>query len=197
MKFIIPGGITPYIFSLIDMKIAYESVLNGEEESVFIVEHEDVLTAGLSSCCADFLNNKFDIYITERGGRATIHNPGQLVVYPIINLKKRDISVSSYVFMLERWMVAVVSRFGIESKLLPDRRGVWVGQAKIGFIGIKIKSGVTTHGLCLNVCNDLRLFDEIVPCGICSLPITSMSEIESKNISISEVIDCFIETCEL
>lgn len=142
MKFIIPEDITAYSISLIDMDIAHEKVLSGQEESVFIVEHQGVYSAGKSFEFSDFRQQcEYPIYYTKRGGRVTVHNMGQVVVYPILNLKKRNINVSSYVLMLEQWMIKVLSRFGITASLSDDGIGVWVNGAKIGFVGIRIEKG--------------------------------------------------------
>jgi lipoate-protein ligase B len=198
MKFIISDGITPYTISLIDMKVAHENVREGKEESIFVTEHEGILSAGLSFNSTDFLPHcSGKIYISERGGKVTIHNPGQLVVYPIINLRKRSLNISSYVSFLERWMIDVLNDFDIVGQLSEQGRGVWVNKSKIGFIGIKIKSGVTMHGLCLNVCNDLKLFEQIIPCGISGLEVTSIAKILRKNVSRKDVVSSFIRTCRL
>ena len=187
-----------YLLSLIDMEIAHENVLNGAEECVFITEHEGVYSAGKSSENSDFLlKPNFPIYHPKRGGRVTVHSPGQIVIYPIINLKKRGITVSEYILLLENWMIEVLAKFCIKGHLSDQGIGVWAQGAKIGFVGIRIEKGVSSHGICLNVSNDLDCFDTIIPCGINNIKITSIEKIISKKIEVSEVAKEFILTSKL
>ncbi len=198
MKFFKYEGITPYAIALLDMQIAHENVLKGKTECVFIMEHEGLYSAGKSFETGDFIGTyPYKIYYSSRGGRVTVHNPGQLVIYPIINLKKRDINISSYVEMLEKWMMTVLSKFGIQAHLSDSGIGVWVNEAKIGFIGLRIEKGITTHGLCLNVQNDLEPFIGIIPCGINGVSITSMETVMNQKISMVDVIKTFIDNCPL
>jgi len=182
-----------YPISLIDMEIAHENVLNGEEECIFITEHEGLYSAGKSSKEEDFLyKTDFPIYYPRRGGRVTVHSKGQIVVYPIINLRKRDINISDFIKKLEYWMIDVLNEFGIIGYLSEEGIGVWANGAKIGFVGIAIEKGVSTHGLCLNVSNDLDCFNSIVPCGLNNLDITSIEKITGREIIIETVADVFI-----
>jgi lipoyl(octanoyl) transferase len=196
VKFICNKGITPYAIALVDMDIAAWNVTLGAEECVMIVEHEGVYSAGKSFREEDFVGEcRYQIYYSDRGGRVTIHNPGQIVVYPIINLLRRGISVSEYVKILERWMIDVLEKVGIEARLSNDGVGVWTNDSKVGFVGIRIKRGVSTHGLCVNVCNDTSPFDGIIPCGIRDLSVTSISKVLMKRVSICEIANMFIDTC--
>lgn len=194
MKFIKYEGLTNYSISLIDMEIAQENVLSGSEECVFVLEHEALYSAGKSFEIKDFLLiSDIPIYYPKRGGRVTIHSPGQLVLYPIINLKNRDINVRSYVEILEKWIIDVLKKFDIEAYLSEDGIGVWTKGSKIGFVGIRIEKGVSSHGLCLNVSNDLDLFNAIIPCGINNAHITSMEKVLNKKIKVNDVAKKFIE----
>jgi lipoyl(octanoyl) transferase len=175
------------------MEIARDS----EYESIFMVEHEGIISAGMSFEDSDFLkipNEK--IYYSARGGRITIHNPGQLVIYPIINLKRRNMDVSSYVHTLEEWIIDSLKPFGITGERSANGRGIWVSpHGKIGFIGIKIGKGIAYHGLCINVNNDLAPFKNIVPCGIRDASITSISIARGKQTAVEDVRTEFIRTC--
>lgn len=196
MKFICNNGITSYAISLIDMEIAQENVSNEKEECVMIVEHEGIYSAGKSFKSKDFIGMyKYPVYYSNRGGRVTVHNPGQIVVYPIINLRKRGITVNFYVEILENWMINVLEKLGIKANLSDDGIGVWVQNSKIGFIGIRVQHGVSSHGLCLNVNNDLTPFNNIVPCGIQNLSVTSVSKVLMKNVDIDKITNIFIDTC--
>lgn len=195
MKFIVPDDVTLYSVSLLDMEMACENVLNGAEESVFVVEHEGVYSAGKSFEPSDFIGFcEYPIYYTKRGGRVTVHNVGQVVVYPILDLKKRNLNVSHYVSMLERWMIAVLDKFKIRADLSDEGIGVWLEGSKIGFIGIRVEKGVSMHGLCLNVNNDLYPFEKIIPCGINNVSITSIQNIFGHKIDIQKVKNAFVET---
>ena len=176
-------GLTKYPIALLEMDIAVENVLNGGDECIFFTEHEALYSAGKSFKKTDFLQTpKLPVYYPNRGGRITVHSPGQVVIYPIINLKKRKLNIHEYVVMLENWMIDVLGGFGISGHTSDKGVGVWVkdpqhADAKIGFIGIHVTHGVTSHGLCLNVSNDLSYFESILPCGFNGLQITSLSEL--------------------
>lgn len=188
MKFVIPSGITPYSIALLDMTIAKEKVSKGQEEVVFILEHEGVFSAGKSFETEDFISTlDYPVFLSNRGGRVTFHNPGQIVVYPIINLRARGITVSSYVSYLEDLIIKVLDKFGITGKRSEKGVGVWIKEAKIGFIGIRIEKGVAYHGLCLNVNNDLEPFKKIVPCGLKNIAITSLNRELGQFIHTEEV----------
>jgi lipoyl(octanoyl) transferase len=176
------------------MEIAKQAVLNGERESIFIIEHECMYSVGKSSKIEDFTKiPNIPLYYTNRGGRITVHSPGQIVIYPIINLKKRELSINNYVRILEDWMICVLEKFGLHAKKSTKGVGVWMNDVeKIGFVGIQIEHGITSHGLCLNVSNDLSLFDAIVPCGIKRIHVTSMEKALEKTPCVSDVIETFI-----
>lgn len=194
VKFIIQG-ITKYPISLIDMEIAKEFVHQGADECVFITQHESLYSAGKSFEKSDFiLKPKFPIYFPKRGGRVTVHSPGQLVIYPIINLKKRNLNVSSYVEILQNWIIHSLKEFEINAELSKDGIGVWLNKAKIGFVGIRIEHGISIHGLCLNVSNDISMFNSIIPCGINGVKISSLEKSQNKKFCLSDVANAFIKT---
>ena len=184
---------TAYPVSLIDMEIAHENVFNGEEECVFITEHEGLYSAGKSSCPEDFLSKvSLPIYYPSRGGKVTVHSKGQLVVYPIINLRKRGMNVSEFVKIIEDWMIEVLRELNIKGYLSEKGVGIWANGAKIGFVGIGISKGVSTHGLCLNVSNDTSHFDKIIPCGLKDIKITSIEQITGRKQNMKNIADLFI-----
>jgi lipoate-protein ligase B len=112
---------------------------------------------------------------TDRGGRVTYHGPGQLVAYPIVSLRPYGDDVHEYVRRLERTMIESLAEHGVQAGLIEGQTGVWVGERKIGSIGVHVSRGVTTHGLAVNVSNDLQPFEWIVPCGIEGCRVTSLS----------------------
>ena len=178
------------------MELAYNQVISHNQESIFFTEHEGIYSAGKSFLKTDFLTPpKLPVYFPSRGGKVTVHSKGQIVIYPIISLKSRNINVNNFVGLLENWMINVLKVFEIEAQTSEKGRGVFVQGKKIGFIGINVSKGVSRHGLCLNVSNDLSFFDAIVPCGLKDTQITSIFNITNLAHSLEEVSKVFMELC--
>lgn len=187
-------GLTSYSEALeIQMKI-HENVSSGASENVLILcEHPHVYTFGKSAdknnllINPDFLKKiNAEVFETDRGGDITYHGPGQLVGYPIINLRKIGMGVKKYVELLEQALIDALAEFHIVAYQIPGLVGIWVGEEqqvkrKIGAIGIRIKNGVSMHGFALNVTTDLSYFDYIVPCGITDKGVTSIENETGKN----------------
>jgi len=132
-------------------------------------------------------------YDVDRGGGATYHGPGQIVVYPVLCLKTYTEDYHGYLRMLEEVMIRTLSEFMISGKRLKGLTGVWVDGEKIASIGVRIIRGFTMHGFSLNVNNDLRPFDYIVPCNIENVRITSMSKVLGKTLNLSEIEEALIK----
>lgn len=130
---------------------------------------------------------------TDRGGDVTFHGPGQLVAYPILDLRARDLGPATHVRMLEATVIETLARFGAEAGRVAGRPGVWVGEAKIAALGVRVRGGVSTHGVALNVSTDLQWFEAIVPCGIADATVTSMERVLGFEPAHHEVEDAFIE----
>jgi lipoate-protein ligase B len=169
---------------------AHEQVLAGGAEQIFLVEHPPVITYGRRPgvdkhllASAEQLNQLgVEIVQSDRGGDITFHGPGQLVVYPIIRLADHRLSVSGYVHLLEGIIIEALAAFGVPGNTEPAAVGVWTASqncspAKVCAIGVRIRRGVTLHGLALNVTTDLRYFDLIVPCGLTNRPVTSLQKL--------------------
>ncbi|MGA2498956.1 MAG: lipoyl(octanoyl) transferase LipB [Tepidisphaeraceae bacterium] len=167
---------------------AVEEVAAGAEERVFLVEHTPVITlgrrAGLEKnvlAGADYLAGLgVDVVHSDRGGDVTFHGPGQLVVYPIIRLIDRKLTVGGYVRRMQEIVVATLADLDIASQLDPSAVGVWTRDgdrlAKICALGVRVRRGITMHGIALNVATDLRYFDLINPCGL-GRPVTSIQRV--------------------
>ncbi|CAN7108804.1 unnamed protein product [Brassica rapa subsp. narinosa] len=140
-------------------------------DTVISLQHDPVYTMGTGSS-EDYLNfdvkdAPFDVYRTERGGEVTYHGPGQLVMYPIINLRNHEMDLHWYLRTLEEVVINVLSSaFSIKASRVDGLTGVWVGNQKVAAIGIRVSKWITYHGLALNVTTDLTPFNSIVPCGI-------------------------------
>ena len=130
---------------------------------------------------------------TDRGGDVTFHGPGQLVGYPILDLRRWGQGPSWYVRSLETVLIAALSTFGIAGRREPGRPGVWAGDAKIAAIGVRVSRGVTSHGFALNVVPDLRYFSYIVPCGLPGVSVTSIAEVLGRAPETAAVVDAVIE----
>ncbi len=179
---------------------AHARVLAGEAEELLFVEHPPVITYGRRDGCeknllateAQLKSMGVDLVKSDRGGDITLHAPGQIVCYPIVRLADHHLSVGGYVHTLERIVIETLGGFGLLAATDPKAVGVWVNdagqQAKICAIGVRIRKGVSLHGLALNVSTDLDLFDLIVPCGLQGRTVTSLSRLLGEHApSVSEV----------
>nr|XP_023900330.1 putative lipoyltransferase-like protein, chloroplastic [Quercus suber]POF20638.1 putative lipoyltransferase-like protein, chloroplastic [Quercus suber] len=141
------------------------------QDTLIILQHHPVYTLGTGSS-EEYLNfdikdAPYDVYRTERGGEVTYHGPGQLVMYPIINLRNHKMDLHWYLRALEEVVIRVLfSTFSITASRLEGFTGVWVGDKKVAMVGIRVSQWITYHGLALNVITDLTPFHSIVPCGI-------------------------------
>lgn len=165
-----------------------------EKDVVLILEHPPVFTLGrradiknLKASRAFLKRKKIPIIPVERGGDITFHGPGQLVVYPIIDLTKAGLNVMDYVGNLEEVMLRTASDWNITATRNSVNRGIWTANKKIGSVGIAIKRGISYHGFALNVSLSLKPFKWINPCGLKSVGVTSMEKELSQQISMNSV----------
>tara|TARA_B100000941_G_scaffold51565_1_gene32924 strand:+ start:5166 stop:5777 length:612 start_codon:yes stop_codon:yes gene_type:complete len=160
---------------------------NDSNNFLIIVEHDHVYTLGKNANSSNVLNRICEIIPTQRGGDVTYHGPGQLVAYPIINLKKRKIGVKSYVSMIEKLISNILFDYGLKPHVPIKETGVWIDDRKIASIGIHVSRGVTMHGLAINVNTDLSYFDNIISCGIEGVKMTSMDKELGKKIRMNDI----------
>ena len=165
---------------------------NDSNNFLIIVEHDHVYTLGKNANSNNVLNRICEIIPTQRGGDVTYHGPGQLVAYPIINLKKRKIGVKSYVAMIEKLISNILFDYGLKPHVPIKETGVWIDDRKIASIGIHVSRGVTMHGLAINVNTDLTYFDNIISCGIEGVKMTSMDKELGKKIRMNDIKKCLI-----
>ncbi len=176
---------------------ARERVLAGAEDELLLLEHQAVVTLGRRGGAVDheaLERLSTPVVSTDRGGFATWHGPGQLVAYPIVNLRRLKLGVPEFVAHLGAWLIDVCARAGV-SECVYDacRPGVYLEGAKLASIGLHIHKGVTTHGLALNVSNSLQGFDAIVVCGHEGLDVTTLSEVTKRHVSLTVVRDLLID----
>lgn len=169
-------------------------------EIVLVVEHPSVFTLGKRGLRGSLLMDEtflqergIAVHHVERGGDITYHGPGQLVVYPIISLKNAHLPVKDYVGLLEELMIAVSSAFGIKANRDERNRGVWVGDNKIGSIGISVRHGIAFHGMALNVTLDLAPFRWINPCGLTGVGVTSFTRETGEPVDLEAVKRCLVK----
>lgn len=168
-------GLTPYADAVDAMEARVAAIRAGTAlEAVWLVEHPPVYTAGTSADAADLLDAGLAVVPTGRGGKHSYHGPGQRVVYAMIDLDARGRDVRAYVAALEGWTIAALAGLGVRGRAVPGRTGVWVGDAKIAAIGVRVRRWVTFHGAAINVNPDLRHYAGIRPCGL-DAPVTSLA----------------------
>ena len=160
---------------------------NDKDNHLVLVEHDHVYTLGKNANSSNVLNRSCEIILTQRGGDVTYHGPGQLVAYPIINLKKKKIGVKNYISMIEKLISNILIDYNLEPQILKEETGVWVQDKKIASIGIHVTRGVTMHGLAINVNTDLSYFDNIISCGIQGVKMTSLDKELGKKIRMNDI----------
>ncbi|MBU1570757.1 MAG: lipoyl(octanoyl) transferase LipB, partial [Proteobacteria bacterium] len=165
-----------------------------DQDVFLILEHAPVFTLGLRGGKdhlkvpeAFLASRNIPLVHIERGGDITYHGPGQLVVYPIVNLKTGRWRVISFVEILEELMLLIARDWGIQAERRPLNRGIWVGQNKLGSVGIAVRRSVSFHGLALNVNTDLEPFQWIDPCGLTGVAVTSLQQLKHREIPLSTV----------
>lgn len=176
-----------YPLALAAMEERARQIRAGEApELIWLLEHPALYTAGTSAQIADLKDpDRFPIYTAGRGGQYTYHGPGQRIAYVMLDVQRRFGSdVRAFVCALEHWVIDSLAEFGIRGEIRPGRVGVWVVlpneggvEKKIAAIGIRIRRGVSFHGISLNVAPDLTHYDGIVPCGIAEHGVTSLHDL--------------------
>ena len=151
------------------------------EDLLLLVEHDPVVTLGRGTRQTSLplpesvlRERGYEVVEVERGGDVTVHAPGQLVGYPIIDLQRHKPDLHWYLRQLEDTMIRGLADLGLDAERNPGKTGVWVSGRKIGSIGVHVKRWVTLHGLALNITTDLRMFNVVVPCGIDGVVMTSV-----------------------
>jgi lipoyl(octanoyl) transferase len=170
-----------------------EYVATGREQ-LLLLEHPHVITLGRGGNASNILLDEgtleslsVEVHRTGRGGDVTYHGPGQLVGYPIIDLRPDRCDVHRYVRDLEEVLIRSIADYGIEGARIKGLTGVWVGDVKIAAIGVRIARWVTSHGFALNVNTDLSYFNTIVPCGVHDKGVASMSGLLGQELSLDQV----------
>lgn len=178
-------GICGYEPMHIEQQRLVECVHLGRQAcTVLVLEHKPVITLGarqsenkLIASQQQLADDGVELHPVRRGGGTTAHNPGQLVIYPIIDLRQLDLGINEFIRELEQVGIDALGELGIEAARIKGLPGLWIGSEKIASIGVKVSMGITYHGMAINVCNDLSIFNNIVPCGIDNVVMTSVKKL--------------------
>jgi lipoyl(octanoyl) transferase len=161
-------------------------------DELFLLEHEPVYTIGRTPDRSSLLGAAHlphPVFSINRGGQATYHGPGQLMGYPIIDLRRCGQDLHRYLRWLEQLLIEVLAEYGIAASQRELLTGVWIENRKIASIGVGVRHWITMHGFALNVCGDLSPFNHIVPCGIDNVSMTSMEKETGDAFSVANVAD--------
>ena len=188
-------------------RVTFEEALGLQEELVakkrenrdasdelLLLEHEPVYTIGRTpdqSSLVDAAHLPHPLFAINRGGQATYHGPGQLIGYPIIDLRRCGQDLHRYLRWLEELLIQTLAIYEISARTRPGLTGVWVDKRKIASIGVGVRHWITMHGFALNVCGDLAPFDRIIPCGIRDVTMTSIEREAGKPFSVVDVAAMF------
>lgn len=185
VKWITLPGLVEYCQALAIMEKNVDELINQTASStIYLLEHQDIYTAGTNYRPEELLNpGNIPVIYTGRGGKFTYHGPGQRVIYPILHLplffKKNDLKL--YVSMLEQWIINTLNYFGVKAYTVKDRIGIWVKEkdndAKIASIGIRVKKWVAYHGIAVNLNTNLNKFSGIIACGLEKFSVTSLERL--------------------
>ncbi|PYL37260.1 MAG: octanoyltransferase [Verrucomicrobia bacterium] len=159
-------------------------------DEFLLLEHEPVYTIGRTpdqSSLVDAAHLPHPLFAINRGGQATYHGPGQLIGYPIIDLRRCGQDLHRYLRWLEKLLIKTLAIYEISAKTRPGLTGVWIENRKIASIGVGVRHWITMHGFALNVCGDLTPFDRIIPCGIQNVTMTSIEKETGMAFSPEEV----------
>ena len=162
--------------------------LGKKRELLWILEHKTVYTAGTSANASDLLDKNLPIIKTKRGGKITLHSPGQKVIYFVLNLNKRKKDVRNLVNQIENCIILTLKEFNLKAYKDSKNIGIWIDNKKIAAIGIRIKKWIAYHGFSLNINNDLNKYNKIIPCGIKNKKMTNLKNLGVENYTNIEKI---------
>jgi lipoyl(octanoyl) transferase len=173
-------------------RIVTEMGGTGGGDVLLLLEHEPVYTIGRTpdrSSLRDAAHLPHPVVEINRGGQATYHGPGQLVGYPLLDLHRFGRDLHRYLRMLEEALIVTLGDFGVGARRREGLTGVWVGDRKIASIGVGVRRWITMHGFALNVCGELTAFQQITPCGIAGVEMTSVERETGRAVSVRELAD--------
>lgn len=183
-------GHIQYLDAYEKQKALVEKIISQQaQERIIFCSHPPVVTLGKKSSPFDIIDWDGEIVEIERGGRATYHGPEQIIIYPLLDLKRRECNLGGHLRNLERVIIKLLEDFGLCARGNPDYAGVWVNDKKVASIGIAVKKWVTYHGLALNVGLDPKAFSGISACGSSSSVMTSLERLLNQKCDRIEIQD--------
>ena len=184
------------------IKLMEERLINLNEnksnELIWILEHNDVYTAGASYNENEILDKSINIIKTNRGGKITYHGPGQLICYFVIDLKKRNKDIRKFISLIEKTIIDTLKYYKIDSFADKENIGIWSDDnskiKKIAAIGIRVSKWIAYHGFSINIDNDLEKYNSIIPCGISDKGVTNLKKINNQNYELigDKIVENFI-----
>jgi lipoyl(octanoyl) transferase len=188
------------------MKFLEERLINihnsKKGDLIWILEHDEIYTAGTSYNEDELLNKDIELIKTNRGGKITYHGPGQLICYFVIDLKKRHKDIRKFISLIEKTIVESLLQFDINSFGDPKNVGIWINEKtnikKIAAIGVRVSKWIAYHGFAINISNDLKKYQNIIPCGIIDKGVTNLKKINNQNYNnlSNIIIDNFTKNLE-
>ena len=158
---------------------------NKKSDLIWLLEHEEIYTAGTSYKEEEILNKDINLIKTNRGGKITYHGPGQLICYFVIDLKKRKKDIRKFITLIENTIIESLFEFNIKSFGDPKNIGIWVNNKnsveKVAAIGVRVSKWIAYHGFAININNNLKKYQSIIPCGISDKGVTNLKSINNQN----------------
>ena len=177
----ISNKLIPYNKAINLMEKRVADIKKGKKNDlIWILEHPTVFTAGIRSNKNEILDKKIRVIRTNRGGKITLHSPGQKIIYFVFNLNNKKKDIRNFVNKIEDSIIEFLKIYKIQSKSDRKNIGIWVNNKKIAAIGIKIKNWIAYHGCSINIKNNLSIYKKILPCGLSGNKITSMKDLNIK-----------------
>lgn len=185
-------GLQPYPLVWQMMRARMAQCQLRQTDEMWLVEHEPIYTLGQAGRLEHILaQGSIPVLQVDRGGQVTYHGPGQLVAYPLLNLRRLGVGLRDYIHGLEEVIILTLAQWGISGRRKRGAPGVYVDQAKVAALGLRVKHHCTFHGLALNVCPDLEPFSRINPCGYAGLAVTSLQQLGVR-VNVAAVIPVFL-----
>ena len=190
----------PYKTAVNYLEKRVQEVKNGKKDDLlWILEHPLTFSAGVRSSNLDVLDKNIKLIRSKRGGKITLHNPGQKIIYFVIDLNKRKKDIRRFISFVENSIIDFLKTINIKSRADKKNIGIWVDNKKIAAIGVRVSKWVVYHGCSINVNNNLSDYEKINPCGLDNKNITSIQEIKKKKLKVNEkeILEIFSKNLKL
>ena len=190
----------PYKTAVNYLEKRVQEVKNGKKDDLlWILEHPLTFSAGVRSSNLDVLDKNIKLIRSKRGGKITLHNPGQKIIYFVIDLNKRKKDIRRFISFIENSIIDFLKTINIKSRADKKNIGIWVDNKKIAAIGVRVSKWVVYHGCSININNNLSDYEKINPCGLDNKNITSIQEIKKKKLKVNEkeILEIFSKNLKL